>query len=451
MHTKRPVVVIVGRPNVGKSTLFNRIVGRKLAVVEDAPGITRDRLYADCDHEGKVFQLVDTGGILFSEDDPLIEQIRVQANVALAEADVVLFLVDCTYGVHADDIELANRLRRIKKPMYLVANKADNKKLEDIANEFYELGIGELRPVSGLNGNNVWDLLDEVTEGFPTEEQLDEEPDEISLALVGRPNVGKSSMLNAFTGEQRSIVSNIPGTTRDAVDTVVEYNGEKFRLIDTAGLRRKGKIQGTVEFYMAARSNQAVMRSDAVLVVVDGSEGLTDGDKRTMKLSHDEGKALVIAVNKWDLVEPPDGEVTRITAAKKELLKTIRNEIPETSYAQVRFTSAKEAKGLEKLLDEVLIAVDSWSFRLSTGQLNKLIQDALFERPYSSKGKVLKVLYATQVSSRPPTFVLFCNDPELMHFSYRRYLENRLRKQYPLPGTPIRIIARSRRKEDDDE
>lgn len=449
MSKKRPVVVIVGRPNVGKSTLFNRILGRKFAVVEDAPGITRDRLYADCEHYGKAFQLVDTGGILFSEDDPLVEQIRVQAEVALAEADVVLFMVDCTYGVHPDDIELADRLRRVKQPIFLVANKADNKKLQDIATEFYELGIGELRVCSGLNGFMVGDLIDDFTEGFPTEEEVAEGPSEIKLAIVGRPNVGKSSMLNAFTGETRAIVSPMAGTTRDAIDTVVEYQGETFRLIDTAGLRRKGKIQGTVEFYMAARSNQAVMRSEAVMVVVDGEEGITDGDKRTMKLSHDEGKALVIAINKWDLVEPPDGEVTKLTPAKKELLKTLRNEMPEVSYAQVRFTSAKEAKGLEKLLDEVLIALDSWNFRLSTGQLNKLIQDAIFERPFTSKGKIFKVYYATQVSTSPPTFVLFCNDPELLHFSYRRYLENRLRKQYPLHGTPVRIMARPRRKEDD--
>ncbi|MBL8048836.1 MAG: ribosome biogenesis GTPase Der [Chthonomonas sp.] len=448
MAERRPRVVIVGRPNVGKSTLFNRILGRRVAVVEDEPGITRDRLYADVDWDGKQFQLVDTGGILFGDEDPLVDQIRVQAEVALTEADAVLFLVDVIDGVTPADWALANRLRSIEKPVYVLANKADNPKRADMATEFYELGLGEVVPVSGLHGRGVSDVMDEITEGF-SRLPKEEETEEISLAIVGRPNVGKSSMLNAFTGERRAIVSNIPGTTRDAIDTVVEYRGERFRLIDTAGLRRRGKIQGTVEYYMAHRSRQAVERSQCALVVCDGEEGLTDGDKRTMKLAHDEGRALVVAVNKWDMVEPPDGAITQMTPAKKEFLRNMVNEMPETRYAHARFTSAKEEKGLEKLLDEVLVAVESWNFRLGTGQLNKLIQDAAFARPYTTKGKQLKIYYVTQVSARPPTFILFVNDDELAHFSYLRYLENCLRKVYPLPGTPIRMIARARRRDEE--
>lgn len=446
MAIRLPKIAIVGRPNVGKSTLFNRICGRRIAVVEDEPGVTRDRLYADVEWDAKQFQLIDTGGILFGDDDPLIDQIRVQAEVALAEADAVLFLVDVIDGVTPGDWELANRLRQIKVPVYILANKADNPKRADLASEFFELGLGDVRPVSGLHGRGVSDVIDEIVEGF-SKIKPEEVPEEISLAIVGRPNVGKSSMLNAFTGEKRVIVSNIPGTTRDAIDTVVDYRGKRIRLIDTAGLRRRGRIQGTVEYYMAHRATQAVGRSNCALVVVDGEEGLTDGDKRTMKLSHDEGRALVVAINKWDLVEPPDGEVNTITPAKKEFLRQLANEIPETRYAKARFTSAQEVKGLEKLLDEVLVATDSWNFRLNTGQLNRLVQEATFERPYTSKGRVLKVFYATQVATRPPTFVLFVNDPDLVHFSYLRYLENCIRKVYPLPGTPIRIHARARRRE----
>lgn len=448
MKLKLPVVVIVGRPNVGKSTLFNRIVGRRIAVVEDEPGITRDRLYSEVDWEGKKFQLVDTGGILFGDEDPLVEQIKVQAEVALAEADAVLFLVDCLDGVTPGDWQLANHLRGIEKPVIVLANKADNPKRADAAMEFYELGMGEVVAVSGLHGRGVSDVIDELVIGFSKHIPVEEVAEEIKLAIIGRPNVGKSSMLNSFTGEKRAIVSPIAGTTRDAIDTVIEYRGEKFRLIDTAGLRRRGKIQGTVEYYMAARATQAVGRAHCALVVVDGEEGLTDGDKRTMKLSHDEGRSLVVAINKWDMVEPPDGNVNQMTVEKKVFLKQLADEMPETKYAHTKFTSAKEDKGLEKLLDEVLLAVESWNFRLSTGALNRLIQEAMFARPYTSKGKELKVYYSTQVAARPPTFVLFCNDPEFLHFSYMRYLENCLRKVYPMPGTPIRIIARARKRED---
>lgn len=443
MSTKLPVVVIVGRPNVGKSTLFNRLIRRRVAVVEDTPGVTRDRLYAETEWSGKRFVLVDTGGMLFSDEDPLIEQIRVQAEVALAEADVVLFLADATSGVTPDDRELANHLRPIQKPLFIVVNKADNPGRDAYANEFYELGLGDVWPVSGLHGRGVADLLDEIVALLPTAEELNDDREEVRLAIVGRPNVGKSSLLNAFTGEQRSIVSDIPGTTRDAIDTQIEYRGERFRLIDTAGIRRKGKIQGTVEYYMVNRATRALERAECALVVINGQEGLTDGDKRIAKLAHDAGKACVFAVNKWDVLEPEDPLINTKSPEKREFIKTIRNEIPELAYAPIVFTSAKEGLGLEPVLKTVLSVLENYSFRISTGTLNRLIQDATFARPYSSKGKAFKVYYSTQVSTRPPAFVIFCNDPDLMHFSYKRYLENQIRKHNPLEGTPIKLTARS--------
>jgi len=291
-------------------------------------------------------------------------------------------------------------------------------------------------------------LLDEVVAKLPDANVEEDQREEVRIAIVGRPNVGKSSMINAFTGEQRMIVSDIAGTTRDAIDTVLEYRGEKFRLIDTAGIRRRGKIQGTVEYYMVNRAQKAIERCDCALIVVDGSEGLTDGDKRIAKLAYDSGKACVFAINKWDTQEPPDGEPRRKSPLKKEMARSIENELPELSYAKVAFTSAKESAGLEPVLDAVLQAVENYSFRLTTGQVNRLIQDALFSRPYTSKGKALKIYYSTQVSTRPPTFALFCNDPELLHFSYERYLINKIRAAYPLEGTPIRVVARHSHKRD---
>lgn len=447
MKARLPVVVIVGRPNVGKSTLFNRVVGRRVAVVEDSPGITRDRLYAEAQWGGKHFVVVDTGGILFSEDDPLTEQIRVQAEVALAEADVVVFMADLTAGVTPDDWDLAEHLRRVKKPILVVVNKTDNPQREQLMGEFFELGLGDVFPISSLHGRGVAEVLDAVAERVPKVDPEAAEED-IRVAIVGRPNVGKSSMVNAFTGEQRTIVSDIPGTTRDAIDTELHYKGKRFRLVDTAGLRRRGKIQGSVEYYMAHRSAQALERADCALVVVDGSEGLTDGDKRTAKLAHDGGKALVIAVNKWDVKEPPDGLPRQKSLLKKDFTKIIRNQAPEFSYARICFTSALESAGMEPVLDMVMEAMESYTFRIPTGRLNRLFQTAAFERPYSSKGKSLKIYYATQATTKPPTFILFVNDPDLLHFSYLRYLENRLRAEFPMEGTPIRLVVRERKREE---
>jgi GTP-binding protein len=442
MSAKLPVVVIVGRPNVGKSTLFNRLVGRRVAVVEDIPGVTRDRLYGEAEWNGKRFTVVDTGGILFAADDPLIEQIRVQAEVALAEADLVLFLTDLTSGPTPDDWDLANRLRGFNRPVFILVNKTDNPQREALANEFYEFGLGEIWPVSSLHGRGIADVLDRAVAELQNVQQ-GEKPEEIRLAIVGRPNVGKSSMLNAFVGEQRAIVSNIPGTTRDAIDTLLEYKTEHFRLIDTAGLRRRGKVQGTIEYYMAQRATKAVERADCALVVIDGSEGFTDGDKRIAKIAHDAGKACVFAVNKWDVKEPPNGLPGKTSLLKKDFQRIIRDEMPELSYATIAFTSAKEGAGMKPVLEKVLSAMENYNFRMSTGVLNRVVQDAAFSKPYSSKGRAFKIYYATQVSTRPPTYVLFCNNPDIMHFSYKRYLENQIRAAHPLPGTPIRLFARS--------
>lgn len=451
MKKSLPTVVIVGRPNVGKSTFFNRLVGKRVAVVEDTPGITRDRLYGDLTWNGRRFNIVDTGGIVFQEEDPLAEQIRIQADVAMAEADVIIFLADVTAGVHPDDRDLAMHMRGIKTPILVVPNKADNMNREDYAGEFYSLGLGEVYPVSSLHGRGVADLLDEVVVHLPKVDENIVDKDEVRLAIVGRPNVGKSSLVNAFTGEQRMIVSDIAGTTRDAIDTELEYEGETFRLIDTAGIRRRGKIQGSVEYYMVNRAQKAIERCECAMCVVNGEEGLTDGDKRVMKLAHDAGKACVVVVNKWDTKEPPNGQPKRMSDAKKEFIKQFRNEMPELSYAPIVFTSAKEHAGLEPALDMVLSALESYNFRISTGQLNRLIQDAIFDRPHVTKGRQFKVYYSTQVSTAPPTFVLFCNDPDIMHFSYQRYLLNKIRELFPLQGTPVRLYARSSHKDKDEK
>lgn len=445
MRSKLPVIVIVGRPNVGKSTLFNRLVRKRVAVVEDTPGITRDRLYAEAEWYGKEYTVVDTGGIVFDETDPLSEQIRVQANIAIEEADAVLFMVDAKTGPNDDDMDLANQIRGLKKPIYVVANKADSPSRDDWALEFYRLGLGEVWPISGLHGRGVGDVLDDLMPKLPDGDK-GEQKEEIRVAIVGRPNVGKSSLVNAFTGEKRMIVSEMAGTTRDAIDTLLDYDGEKFRLVDTAGIRRRGKIQGTVEYYMVDRATRALERADCALVVIDGSEGLTDGDKRVAKMAHDSGKSCVFAVNKWDTKEPPDGQPRIRSDEKKAFNKILQDFVPEFSYVRPVYTSAKESAGLEPVLDGIMQAVENYNFRISTGPLNKLINDAVHAKPYTTKGRRLKIYYSTQVSTRPPTFVVFCNDPELMHFSYERYLVNKIREQYPLPGTPIRLLARASHK-----
>ena len=439
-----PCVVIVGRPNVGKSTLFNRLCRRRVAVVESDPGITRDRLYYECEWAGKRFELVDTGGILFTDEEHLIEQIRLQAQIAIAEAEVVLFMADAMDGITPPDQELADELRRIRKPIIVVANKADSVARDQLATDFYGLGFGEVSAISALNGRGVAELFDRVAELLPEAQKTEQEDRGATrIAILGRPNVGKSSLLNAFIGEERAIVSETPGTTRDALDTELEYKGETITMVDTAGLRRRGKIQGSVEYYMALRAIQAMKRADLALAVIDGAEGLTDGDKRVAKAAHVAGKACVFAVNKWDMVEPPDGCPKKRSQLKKDFVKVIRNEFPELSYAPICFTSATESTGLEAALDTCLSAMESYHFRMSTAALNRIVRDAVYEKPYTSKGKALRIYYATQTSTAPPSFLLFCNNPRIVHFSYKRYIENRIRKEFALEGAPIRIDFRS--------
>ena len=435
----KPLVAIVGRPNVGKSTLFNRIVGRRIAIVEEAPGITRDRIYAESDWNGREFVVIDTGGILLNERDPLRAEVTVQAQVALEEADSVLLMVDAVTGITPADEQIADRLRGASKPVLVVANKADNDEIEQASAEFYALGLGDVYPVSALNGRSVADLLDAVVEKFPTEAIEERYPaDAIRLAIIGRPNVGKSSLLNAILGERRVIVSETPGTTRDAVDTVFKRGDDSVVLIDTAGIRRAGKIQGSVEYYTVLRAVRAMERADVALVVVDAPDGLRDGDKRVAGFAHEAGRACVVVVNKWDLCK---GE------SVEEFAEGVRKQIPFLSYAPVVFASALEGTGVEEVLDAALDAGASHAVRIPTGELNRLLQDAADKHPYTRKGRDLKIRYATMTGVKPPTIVVFVNDESLVHFSYARYLENEIRRKYPYQGTPLKLIFRIAKKE----
>lgn len=419
-----------------------------MAVVQEQPGITRDRLYEAAEWNGVPFELVDTGGILFGDEDPLVEQIRLQAQVALQEADAVMFVVDANDGCTPADQDLANALRGIKKPLLLIANKADNPSRDSLSTDFYRLGFGEVLPISALHGRGVAEVLDELVEHLNTVELAETDEQPVRIAIVGRPNVGKSSLLNAISGEQRAIVSNIPGTTRDAIDLRIQFRNEPVILVDTAGIRRRGKVQGSVEYYMVLRAERAMARADVALIVLDGNEGVTDGDKRIGKSAHDLGKSCVIAVNKWDLVEPPDGRPSQRSAVKKGFAKSLRAEFPELNYAPVCFASASQSTGLEAALDACMEAAENKHFRIPTGALNRIVREAVFNKPFSRKGKPLRIYYATQTDTAPPTFLMFCNDPELVHFSYERYLHNCIRDQYPLEGTPIRLVFRSSRDKD---
>lgn len=439
----KPIIAVVGRPNVGKSTLFNRLTGRRIAIVEDQPGITRDRLYADGDWNGRNYTLIDTGGIMMDDADPLLTQIRLQAEVAMEEADVILFLVDGEAGVTESDRDLANHLRRTETPLFLVVNKADNPKRDMNAADFYALGLGELFSVSALSGRGVADLLDEVVNVFPPDTGEEEEDDNsVKIALIGRPNVGKSSMLNAILGEDRAIVSPVAGTTRDAIDTKMTWEGHDLTLIDTAGIRRSGKIQGTVEYYSVLRAQRAVERADVAVTVIDSIEGLLDGDKRVAGMAHDAGRASVLVVNKWD-----EGKAKVLEANPGEnpihaFTQHLRDEMPYVSYASVAFTSALKRTGIGAAVETMLSAAEGHAFRIPTGELNRIIRDAVDSHPLNDKGRTFKVRYATMAAVKPPTIVLKVNDPDMMHFSYKRYLENRIRKAYPFEGTPIRIFAR---------
>ena len=431
-----PVVAIVGRPNVGKSTLFNRLVGKRIAIVDDSPGITRDRLYAQGEWIGKDFVVIDTGGIMTDERDVMNLRIREQADIAMQEADVIVLLVDVKDGMTPPDIDVADALRRSKKPVLLAINKVENQKQERDALEFYQLGLGEIFPISSLQGFGVADLLDKVVENLP-EVGLDEgyPEDAIKIAIIGRPNVGKSSLLNAIVKQERAIVSEIAGTTRDAIDTYFEYEGQSIVLIDTAGIRRAGKVQHSIEYYSVLRAVRAIERADVALMLVDADEGLADGDKRVGGYAHEAGKGVVIVVNKWDLMK---GRAIQMHKFANE----VREQVPYISYASIVFGSAKNGRGINGILDSAITAARNHAMRLPTGEINRLIRDAVDSHPLTQKGKIFKVYYATMPAVKPPTIVLFTNDPSMLHFSYKRYLENQIRKAYPYEGTPINIFAR---------
>lgn len=435
----KPVVAIVGRPNVGKSTLFNRLAGTRISIVESEPGITRDRIYADIEWQDEKFILIDTGGIETDSDDIIISKIRQQAQLAIEEADLLLFVVDGRSGITNLDEEIAGYLRKTNKKIILVINKVDDFSLVDeIIWQFYALGFEEMMPLSAEHGKNIGDLLEKIIENLPEIAEEEEDSEVLNIAIVGKPNVGKSSLVNYIAGQERSIVSDIPGTTRDAIDTLVEVNGIKYNLIDTAGLRRKARIKESIEYYSVIRTLRAIDRADAVLMVIDARDGVTTQDKRIVGYAHDSGKAIVLAVNKWDLIE-------KDSKTMEEYKKDIYDELKFLTYAPITFISALTGQRVTEALELLEYVVDQNSLRIKTGLLNEVLEEAfLLREPPGYRGKKLKLLYATQVGIKPPTFLLFVNDPELMHFSYERYLENALRDAFGFVGTSIRIILKKR-------
>lgn len=437
----KPVVAIVGRPNVGKSTLFNRLAGGLVAIVENRPGVTRDRLYRDSEWLGRKFTVIDTGGIEFkNENTPITAQMRRQAEIAIEEADVIIFVVDAHTTLTPDDEMIAHTLRRSGKPIILTANKVEHFNKTELY-EFYSLGLGEPTPISATHGMNVGDLLDQVISHFPEEVEEEIDPDTIRIAVIGRPNVGKSSLVNTMLGEDRVIVSDIPGTTRDAIDSSFKHEGKHYVLIDTAGMRRKGRIDELTEQYSVSRSLRAVDRSDVILMLIDSTEGVTEQDKKIAGYAHEAGKGIVLVVNKWDLVEKDEKTMNKFE-------KDIRLELGFMQYAPTLFISAKTGQRVTKLLDLVDFVAEQNSTRVATATLNTLVKEWVhLNPPPSDRGHRLKVLYATQVGVKPPTFVFFVNDPELMHFSYRRYLENQVRKSFGFEGTPIRMVVRQKDEE----
>lgn len=434
----KPVVAIVGRPNVGKSTIFNRIVGQRISIVEDIPGVTRDRIYSSAEWLNYDFNIIDTGGIDIG-DEPFLEQIRQQAEIAIDEADVIIFLTNGREGVTSADEEVAKILYKAKKPVVLGVNKIDNPEMREHIYDFYALGFGEPFPISGSHGLGLGDLLDEAAKHFPKSSQKDYEDDTIKFSLIGRPNVGKSSLVNAILGEERVIVSNIAGTTRDAIDSQLTYNGQKYVIIDTAGMRKKGKVYETTEKYSVLRALRAIERSDVVLVVIDGEEGIIEQDKRIAGYAHEAGRAVVIVVNKWDAVEKDEKTM-------KEFEERIREHFLFLSYAPIVFLSAKTKKRIHTLIPMINTVSENHSLRVETSVLNDVIMDAVAMNPTpTDKGKRLRIYYTTQVAVKPPTFVVFVNDPELLHFSYERFLENRIRDAFGFEGTPIKLLARERK------
>ena len=440
----KPIVAIVGRPNVGKSTLFNVLANERISIVEDIPGVTRDRLYATAEWLDREFVIIDTGGIEIANTDKIAVSIREQAQIAIREADVILFVCDARTGITDEDSEVAKLLRKSKKPIVLAVNKADSFKQEMEIFEFYNLGLGEPIPISAANHLGLGDMLDSVMDRVQqTVPQLnDEDEDEIKVALIGRPNVGKSSIFNALVGEERSIVSDQAGTTRDAIDTPVVKDGQRYLFIDTAGMRRKGKIEELIEKYSIVRSLRAVDRSDVVLMVIDAVDGVTEQDKKIVGYAHEAGKGIILVVNKWDLYKKDTASTLRYT-------EELRKELVFLQYAPVVYVSAVTKQRIHRLPEVIKYVAEQNAMRISTSVINQIIEDACaVNPPPTDKGRQLKIYFVTQVKIKPPTFVLFVNNPEIMHFSYQRYLENKLREAFGFEGTPIQMIIRAKNEED---
>ncbi|MBO5776670.1 MAG: ribosome biogenesis GTPase Der [Clostridia bacterium] len=436
----KPIVAIVGRPNVGKSTFFNKMAGRRVSIVNDMPGVTRDRIYVDAEWCGYAFTLVDTGGIELKSEDQMWKHIRRQAELALDIADVILLFVDGKSGIMADDYDVAQMLRCTNKPVVLAVNKVDGKD-DSVIHDFWALNLGEPYPISAEQSLGLGDLLDAIVANFDERTDMGEEEEAIKIAVVGKPNSGKSSLTNRLLGFERVIVSNIAGTTRDAIDTPFEYNGRKCILIDTAGIRKKSKVEEDIEYYSVIRSISAIRRADIVLVVVDSAEMLSEQDIRICGLVHDAGKPSVLVMNKWDLIEKDTHTVNRFT-------ENLKNDLKFMTYLKTVFISALTGKRVNTVLDTALAAYENASQRIPTGVLNDVIGDAIaVNEPPTHNGKRLKIFYANQPSTNPPTFVIFCNDGKLMHFSYKRYIENALRKAFDFSGTPVKIVVRSRDEE----
>ena len=439
----KAILAIVGRPNVGKSTLFNTLAGEKISIVEDQPGVTRDRIYADVTWLNHSFSMIDTGGIEMDSKDKMLKHMREQADIAIDTADVILFLVDVRQGLVDADFKVADMLRKSGKPVILVVNKVDNfeKYMPDVY-EFYNLGIGDPHPISAASKLGIGDMLDAVLELFDLEKIEEEEDDRPKIAIVGKPNAGKSSLINNLLGENRVIVSDVAGTTRDAIDTEIVYNGTEYVFIDTAGLRRKSKIKENIERYSIIRTVAAIERSDVVILMIDATEGVSEQDAKIAGIAHDRGRGLIIAVNKWDAIEKDNHTV-------KEYTKKVRDILSFVPYAEIIFISALTGQRTKKIFDMLETVIENHAMRIQTGVLNEILMEAVaLQQPPSDKGKRLKLFYMTQVSTKPPTFVLFVNKKELMHFSYQRYIENRIRDTFGFMGTPIRIFIRERKEKE---
>ncbi len=440
----KPIVAVVGRPNVGKSTFFNYLAGSRISIVEDTPGVTRDRIYTEVEWRSRKFTMIDTGGIEPYSEDIIMQQMKRQAEIAIETADVIIFMVDAKDGMTATDKEVATMLRKSHKPIVLTVNKVD--KVGDPppeVYEFYNLGMGDMIVISSVHGLGMGDVLDAVYDHFPDENNEEDDDETIKVAVVGKPNAGKSSLINSILGEDRVIVSNIPGTTRDAIDTHVEKDGQKFTFIDTAGIRKRSKINENIEKYSAIRSWTAIERADVCLIMIDAEDGVTEQDTKIAGYAHQQGKASIIVINKWDLIEKQTGTL-------EEYRKTVHEKLGFMTYAPVIFISAKTGQRVHKIYELIKYVADQAAFRISTGMLNDLVYDAVaMVQPPSDKGKRLKIYYMTQAAIKPPTFIIFVNDLELFHYSYERYLENQLRKSFGFEGTPIRFIHRQRDKEEE--